>query len=208
MRASRARERPGQGQKFAPGVFPGVLHADVGLRQSNRLRSMRERKPGLVSPQDVLLCPEWGNLPPRESCVRGADRAAVAAPYCATQPVRASSGWHRAMPVASACAPAKPYRHAGPCADPQPRSPAAARSRLYNPRHPERTVLYRAVAGHLQTRLALTSTGQFDGQGDQHPPPAYVEQAFGFAETSFSQIPGVRHLGSWFCAGVVRGLRA
>jgi hypothetical protein len=82
------------------------------------------------------------------------------------------------MPVASACAPAKPYRHAGPCADLQPRSPAAARSKLYNPRHPERTVLYRAVAGHLQTWLALFSAGQFDGPGDQHRPPTYVEQAF------------------------------
>ena len=78
------------------------------------------------------------------------------------------------MPVASACAPAKPYRHAGPYADPQPRSPAPARSKLYNPRHPERTVLYRAVAGHLQTWLALSGAGQVDGQGDQQPPLTYV----------------------------------
>ena len=106
----------------------------------------------------------------RESCVRGADRAGVDKRFrpvlvgCGqqaaavstnravshgplwchmgpSQPVRANSGLHRPMPVASACAPAEPYRHAGPCADPQPRSPAAAKSKLYNPRHPERTVL-------------------------------------------------------------------
>jgi hypothetical protein len=39
-------------------------------------------------------------------------------------------------------------------------------------------VLYRAVAGHLQTWLALSGAGQVDGQGDQHRPPTYVEQAF------------------------------
>ena len=82
------------------------------------------------------------------------------------------------MPVASARAPTKPYRHAGFHADPDPLPPAAARSKLYNPRHPERTVLYRAVAAHLETWLALSSAGQFDGQGDQRTPAAYVEQAF------------------------------
>ena len=82
------------------------------------------------------------------------------------------------MPVASACAPAKPYRQGDAHADPAPGSPAPARSKLYNPRHPERTVLYRAVAGHLQTWLALFSAGQVDGQGDQQPPVTYVEQAF------------------------------
>lgn len=40
--------------------------------------------------------------------------------------------------------------------------------KLDNPRHPERTVLYRAVAGHLQTWLALLGAEQFDGPGDQH----------------------------------------
>ena len=78
------------------------------------------------------------------------------------------------MPVASACAPAKPYRQGDAHADPAPGSPAPARSKLYNPRHPERTVLYRAVAGHLQTWLALSGAGQVDGQGDQQPPLTYV----------------------------------
>ena len=82
------------------------------------------------------------------------------------------------MPAAAARAPAKPYRHAGSHADPAPLSPTAARSRLYNPRHPERSVLYRTVAGHFETWLALSSAGQFDGQGEHHTPPAYVEQAF------------------------------
>ncbi len=104
------------------------------------------------------------------------------------------------MPVARACAPAKPYRHAGPCADPQPRSPAAARSKRYNPRHPERMLLYRAVAGHLESGLALSGAGQFDGQGDPHPPPTYVEQAF-------RKTLECGQLGPRFCAGVVRGRR-
>ena len=47
----------------------------------------------------------------------------------------------------------------------------------YHLRHPERTVLYRTVAGHLETWLARSSAGQFNGQGDAHRPPAFVEQA-------------------------------
>ena len=39
-------------------------------------------------------------------------------------------------------------------------------------------MLYRTVAGHFETWLALSSDGQFDGQGEHHTPPAYVEQAF------------------------------
>jgi len=62
-------------------------------------------------------------------------------------------------------------------------------TKAYNPRHPERTLLYRSIAEHFETWLELSSAGQFDGQGDHHTPPAYVENAFGFAETSFSQIP-------------------
>ena len=111
--------------------------------------------------------PQQGGAPP-----------AVVVPYGATQPWRASLGWHCPMPVASARAPAKPYWHAGSHAEPAARSPAGARSKLYNPRHPERTVLYRAVAAHFETWLALANAGQFDGQGDHHTPPAYVEQAF------------------------------
>ncbi len=82
------------------------------------------------------------------------------------------------MPTAAARAPAKPYRHAGSHADPAALSPAPAKSKPYNPRHPERTVLYRTVAAHLETWLALSSVGQFDGPGEHHTPPAYVEQAF------------------------------
>jgi len=47
-----------------------------------------------------------------------------------------------------------------------------------NPRHPERTLLYKTLAEHFETWLKRTSAGQFECQGDRHPPPAYVEQAF------------------------------
>ena len=46
------------------------------------------------------------------------------------------------------------------------------------PRHPERTLLYRTVPEHFETWLDLARAGQFDGQGDHHTPPAYVEKAF------------------------------
>jgi len=49
---------------------------------------------------------------------------------------------------------------------------------LYNPRHPERTLLYQTVAEHYETWLELASAGQFDGQGDHPTPRAYVRQAF------------------------------
>jgi hypothetical protein len=38
--------------------------------------------------------------------------------------------------------------------------------------------LYRTVAEHFETWFEFSSAGQFDGQGDHHTPPAYVEQAF------------------------------
>ena len=38
--------------------------------------------------------------------------------------------------------------------------------KLYNPRHPERTLLYQTIADHFETWRALASAGQFDGQGD------------------------------------------
>jgi len=44
--------------------------------------------------------------------------------------------------------------------------------------HPERTLLYMTVAEHFETWFELASAGQFDGQGDHHTPPAYVETAF------------------------------
>ncbi len=45
----------------------------------------------------------------------------------------------------------------------------------YNPRHPERTLLYQTVTDHDETRLEV---GQFDGQGDHHSPRPFVRQAF------------------------------
>ena len=53
-----------------------------------------------------------------------------------------------------------------------------AAPQLYQGRHPEQSLLYRTIAAHFETWLALASSGQFDGQGDLHTPPAYVEQAF------------------------------
>jgi hypothetical protein len=50
--------------------------------------------------------------------------------------------------------------------------------KLYNPRHPERTLLYQTVAEHYETWLELASVGQFDGQGDYRTPKPYVRKAF------------------------------
>ena len=50
--------------------------------------------------------------------------------------------------------------------------------KLYNPRHPERTLLYQTVAEHYETWLELASAGQFDGQGDYSTPKPYVRKAF------------------------------
>ncbi|MCW2311305.1 hypothetical protein M2244_001033 [Rhodoferax antarcticus] len=69
---------------------------------------------------------------------------------------------------------------------PQPAQAAAATqptksakpTKAYNPRHPGRTLLYRTIAEHFETWLELASAGQFDGLGDHHTPPAYVEKAF------------------------------
>jgi hypothetical protein len=57
--------------------------------------------------------------------------------------------------------------------------PAVSPPKLYNPRHPERTLLYQTVAEHYETWLDLASAGQFDGQGDYRTPKPYVRQAFG-----------------------------
>ena len=119
--------------------------------------------------------------PPRASCVTGAERAAMdkrfwrvlvgcgqqaaAHPpigWCASgrrsailrHPARTSKFGLAFAPCQLPAPAPQPSRiGAGPCADPQPRSPAPARSKLYNPHHPERTVLYRAVAGHSEKRL-------------------------------------------------------
>ena len=80
---------------------------------------------------------------------------------------------------------------------------AGAKPKLYNPRHPERTLLYKTIAEHFETWFELASAGQFDGQGDHHTPKPYVRQAFGFAETSFSQVSGMRHLCTWLCPRLV-----
>ena len=54
--------------------------------------------------------------------------------------------------------------------------PAVSKPKLYNPRHPERTLLYQTVAEHYETWLELASAGQFDGQGDHRTPKPYVRQ--------------------------------
>ena len=66
--------------------------------------------------------------------------------------------------------PTQAHSHAG--------GPAGAKPKLYNPRHPERTLLYQTIAEHFETWHELSSAGQFDGQGDHHTPKPYVRQAF------------------------------
>jgi Putative transposase/Transposase zinc-binding domain len=55
---------------------------------------------------------------------------------------------------------------------------APSKPKCYNPRHPERTLLYQTVAEHYETWLELASAGQFAGQGDHHSPKPYVRKAF------------------------------
>ena len=74
------------------------------------------------------------------------------------------------MPATARPALAHSHSHAG--------GQAGAKPRLYNPRHPERTLLYKTVAEYFETWHELASAGQFDGQGDHHTPKAYVRQAF------------------------------
>ena len=61
---------------------------------------------------------------------------------------------------------------------PHARRQAGAKPKLYNPRHPERTLLYQTIAEHYETWLELACSGQFDGQGDHHTPKPYVRKAF------------------------------
>ena len=56
--------------------------------------------------------------------------------------------------------------------------PAGSKPKLYNPRHPERTLFYQTIAEHFETWHELASAGQFDGQGDHRTPKTYVRQAF------------------------------
>jgi hypothetical protein len=66
--------------------------------------------------------------------------------------------------------PTQAHSHAG--------GQSGAKPKLYNPRHPERTLLYQTIAEHFETWHELASAGQFDGQGDHHTPKSYVRQAF------------------------------
>jgi hypothetical protein len=66
--------------------------------------------------------------------------------------------------------PTQAHSHAG--------GPAGSKPKLYNPRHPERTLLYQTIAEHFEIWFELASAGQFDGQGDHHTPRPYVRQAF------------------------------
>jgi hypothetical protein len=66
--------------------------------------------------------------------------------------------------------PTQAHSHAG--------GQAGAKPKLYNPRHPERTLIYQTIAEHFETWHELASAGQFDGQGDHHTPKPYVRQAF------------------------------
>ena len=47
---------------------------------------------------------------------------------------------------------------------------AGAKAKLYNPRHPERTLLDQTIAEHFETWFELASAGQFDGQGAPRSP--------------------------------------
>ena len=53
--------------------------------------------------------------------------------------------------------PTQAHSHAG--------GPSGAKPKLYNPRHPERTLLYQTIAEHFETWFELASAGQFDGFG-------------------------------------------
>ena len=70
------------------------------------------------------------------------------------------------------------HHHAGRSAAAAASAATAAKPKLYNPRHPERTLLYQTVAEHFETWHALASAGQFDGQGNHHTPRPFVRQAF------------------------------
>lgn len=84
-------------------------------------------------------------------------------------------GLHHRLPPQS---PSHGHHHPrGPPHATQPAQPTTP-TKAYNPRHPERTLLYRTAAEHFETSLELASAGQFDGQGDHHTPPAHVEKAF------------------------------
>ena len=70
------------------------------------------------------------------------------------------------------------HPHAGGPAGSTPKLYKPQVYKLYNPRHPERTLLYQTIADHFETWHSLASAGQFDGQGDHHTSKPYVRQAF------------------------------
>ena len=70
------------------------------------------------------------------------------------------------------------HHHAGRSVAAAAPGASAAKPKLYNPRHPERTLLYQTIAEDFETWFELASAGQFDGQGDHHTPKPYVRQAF------------------------------
>jgi hypothetical protein len=51
---------------------------------------------------------------------------------------------------------------------------SAGKPKLYNPCHPERTLLSQTKAQHFETWYELASACQFDGQGDHHTLKPYV----------------------------------
>ena len=65
-------------------------------------------------------------------------------------------------PCPSPARPTQAHSHAG--------GQAGAQPKLYNPRHPERALLYQTIAEHFDTWLELASAGQSGGQGDHHTP--------------------------------------
>ena len=67
--------------------------------------------------------------------------------------------------------------HAGRSAASAAPAATAAQPRLYNPRHPECTLLYQTIADRFKTWHELASAGQFDGQDDHQTPKPFVRQA-------------------------------
>jgi Transposase zinc-binding domain len=76
--------------------------------------------------------------------------------------------------AAHRCIPSQPVRYGHRCE----RLLIVAQPKLYNPRHPQRTLLYQTIAQHYESWLELVCAGQFDGQGDHHTPRPYVRKAF------------------------------
>ena len=66
------------------------------------------------------------------------------------------------LPLPAAARPTQAHSHAG--------GQAGAKPKLYNPRHPERALLYQTIAEHFETWLELASAGQSGGQGDHNTP--------------------------------------